>query len=94
MEFLQRQHPYLLMHLPPITHILLQSKHTLRLLLRQEKIAGYRLCGRSWDCGNKLGYLEANIEYAIRHPNIGSEFKRYLLDKIAGKDDAGTISEN
>ena len=72
----------------------LQLTDTLRLLLRQEKIAGYRLCGRSWDCGNKLGYLEANIEYAIRHPNIGSEFKRYLLDKIAGKDDAGTISEN
>ncbi|WP_406042225.1 UTP--glucose-1-phosphate uridylyltransferase GalU [Succinimonas sp.] len=65
----------------------LQLTDTMRLLLRREKIAGYCLKGRSWDCGNKLGYLEANIEYASRHPKIGADFRRFLSEKMAVLDE-------
>jgi len=34
--------------------------------------------GRSHDCGSKLGYMTANVEYALRHPELGDEFKSFL----------------
>jgi len=34
------------------------------------------------DCGSKLGYLEANVLYALRHPEIGKEFSAFL-DSLA-----------
>jgi UTP--glucose-1-phosphate uridylyltransferase len=34
--------------------------------------------GKSHDCGSKLGYMKANVEYAMRHPELGEEFSAYL----------------
>jgi UTP--glucose-1-phosphate uridylyltransferase len=34
--------------------------------------------GKSHDCGSKLGYMKANVEYAMRHPELGEEFSEYL----------------
>ncbi|WP_019001150.1 UTP--glucose-1-phosphate uridylyltransferase GalU [Succinimonas amylolytica] len=72
----------------------LQLTDTLRLLLRQEKIAGYCLCGKSWDCGNKLGYMEANIEYASRHPKIGAEFRKFLETVIREHNPSSAVRTN
>jgi UTP--glucose-1-phosphate uridylyltransferase len=43
----------------------------------------FALCfeGKRHDCGTKLGYLEATVAYALKHPEIGTEFKR-LLQKV------------
>ena len=47
-------------------------------LLRREKVFAYRYEGRRYDCGSKEGFLEANVELALEHPQIGPGFRDYL----------------
>jgi UTP--glucose-1-phosphate uridylyltransferase len=50
-------------------------------LLSYERVLAVRLPGRRFDCGSKLGYLQASVEYGLRHPEIGAEFTRYLKNR-------------
>ena len=52
-------------------------------LLREEQVVAHRYQGTRYDCGSKLGYLEATIEFGRRHPEVGADFSNYLkhLDK-------------
>lgn len=47
-------------------------------LLKYEKVRIYRVKGKRYDCGNKLGYLEATVEYGLAHPELGEDFAAYL----------------
>ncbi|MFH1603744.1 MAG: UTP--glucose-1-phosphate uridylyltransferase GalU [Pseudomonadota bacterium] len=47
-------------------------------LLHEEKVLAYRFKGKRYDCGSKLGYLQAMIAYGERHPEIGAAFTAYL----------------
>jgi UTP--glucose-1-phosphate uridylyltransferase len=47
-------------------------------LLRREKVFAYRYEGRRFDCGSKEGFLEANVELALAHPQLGPGFRNYL----------------
>jgi len=47
-------------------------------LLQKEKVFAYRFKGKRFDCGSKLGYMKANVEFGLQHPEIGSEFAEYL----------------
>ncbi|HEV3182570.1 MAG TPA: UTP--glucose-1-phosphate uridylyltransferase GalU [Steroidobacteraceae bacterium] len=47
-------------------------------LMREEAVYAYRFVGKRYDCGGKLGYLQATVEYALGHPSLGREFRRYL----------------
>jgi len=47
-------------------------------LLRREKVFAYRYEGRRYDCGSKEGFLEANVELALAHPEVGAGFREYL----------------
>lgn len=47
-------------------------------LLESESVFAYEFAGRRFDCGNKLGYLKATVEYALQHPEVKKEFKAYL----------------
>ena len=47
-------------------------------LMQFEKVLAYRFDGKRFDCGSKLGYMQANVEFAMRHPEIGTEFLAYL----------------
>src|SRR3954470_24283970 len=47
-------------------------------LLTQEGALAVRLPGRRFDCGSKLGYLQATVEFGVRHSEIGPEFTKYL----------------
>ena len=47
-------------------------------LLRSEKVFAYQYAGKRYDCGSKEGFLEANVELALRHPQIGAGFRAYL----------------
>ena len=38
----------------------------------------WEFTGKHYDCGNKLGYLEATVEYALKHPELGTAFADYL----------------
>ena len=47
-------------------------------LLAEEKVFAYPFDGIRYDCGSKLGYLQANVELGMKHPEIGAEFTQYL----------------
>jgi UTP--glucose-1-phosphate uridylyltransferase len=48
-------------------------------LLSDESVFAYRFEGKRYDCGNKLGYLQATVEFALNHPELGGNFEKYLL---------------
>ncbi|MDR1164035.1 MAG: UTP--glucose-1-phosphate uridylyltransferase GalU [Candidatus Accumulibacter sp.] len=47
-------------------------------LLAEESALAYHYRGRRFDCGSKLGYLQATVEFGLRHPEIGRDFSNYL----------------
>jgi UTP--glucose-1-phosphate uridylyltransferase len=47
-------------------------------LMREEAVYAYRFNGKRYDCGSKLGYLQATVEYALGHPQLGKDFRKYL----------------
>jgi UTP--glucose-1-phosphate uridylyltransferase len=47
-------------------------------LLRREKVFAYRYEGRRFDCGSKEGFLQANVELALAHPQLGPGFRAFL----------------
>lgn len=47
-------------------------------LLAEEKVLAYEFQGKRYDCGSKLGYLQATVEYALAHKGLGADFKQYL----------------
>ena len=49
-------------------------------LMEHEQVDAYYMKGKSHDCGSKLGYMKANIEFAMRHPELGEEFSAYLQE--------------
>jgi len=51
-------------------------------LLEKEPVFAYEFNGRRFDCGSKLGYLKATVEYALQHPELKREFRDYLNDIV------------
>ncbi|MGH8285159.1 MAG: UTP--glucose-1-phosphate uridylyltransferase GalU [Steroidobacteraceae bacterium] len=49
-------------------------------LMREEAVYAHRFTGKRYDCGSKLGYLQATVEYGLRHPQLGTPFRRYLQE--------------
>ncbi len=49
-------------------------------LMAEERVLAYSLLGRRYDCGSKIGYLQATVEYALKHPELRGEFSDYLRD--------------
>jgi UTP--glucose-1-phosphate uridylyltransferase len=47
-------------------------------LLQEEDVLAHEFEGTRYDCGSKLGYLQANLRFALRHPEVGAEFRKYL----------------
>jgi UTP--glucose-1-phosphate uridylyltransferase len=47
-------------------------------LLKEEPVIACEFSGRRYDCGSKLGYLQATVEYALRHPEVNGGFRAYL----------------
>ncbi|HUP59281.1 MAG TPA: UTP--glucose-1-phosphate uridylyltransferase GalU [Thermoanaerobaculia bacterium] len=56
----------------------IQLTDALRELLKQGDFYGYVFEGRRYDAGEKLGYLKATVDYALRHPQLAAEFREYL----------------
>ena len=53
-------------------------------MLPESAVTAYRLQGKRFDCGSKLGYLEAVVAYALRHPELGADFERILQQYHVG----------
>ena len=47
-------------------------------LLEEEEVLAYTFMGRRYDCGSKLGYLEATVEYGLKHPEVAANFAAFL----------------
>jgi UTP--glucose-1-phosphate uridylyltransferase len=60
-------------------------------LMGEEAVYAHRFTGKRYDCGSKLGYLQATVEFGLAHPQLGKEFRNYLkhltLVTGASKDD-------
>lgn len=59
---------------------------SLGLLAREGSLHGYRFEGIRYDAGNKLDYMKANVEYALRDPALGGDFMDYLKHLIKGTE--------
>ena len=47
-------------------------------LLKEQRVLAYNFKGRRFDCGSKLGYLKAQVEFALEHEEVGEEFREFL----------------
>ena len=47
-------------------------------LIQEQTVLAYEFEGKRYDCGSKLGYLKANVEYALKHPELADQFRAYL----------------
>ena len=56
----------------------IQLTDAIAALLREEPVMALEFSGSRYDCGSKLGYLQANVELALRREDIGPEFSAYL----------------
>ena len=52
-------------------------------LIADEPVFAYAFEGKRYDCGSKLGYLEATVEFALKHPQLGRKFADYLTRRVA-----------
>jgi UTP--glucose-1-phosphate uridylyltransferase len=50
-------------------------------LMQEQQILAYRYAGTRYDCGSKLGYLRATVEFGLRHPEVGAAFADYLASR-------------
>ncbi len=66
-------------------------------LMREEAVYAHRFRGKRYDCGSKLGYLQATVEYALGHPSLGKDFRKYLrtleLNGESKRDGGGARKE-
>ena len=58
-------------------HSLLQQDG-IAALLKEQAVYAMPFEGRRYDCGSKLGYLQATVELALEHPELGDRFRAYL----------------
>ena len=70
----------ILEHLPPGRGGEIQLTDAINELSQTDPIYAYEFEGKRYDCGDKLGYLKANVIYGLRHPKLGEEFKAFLKE--------------
>lgn len=56
----------------------IQLTDAISMMIQEQTVLAYEFEGTRYDCGSKLGYLKANVEYGMKHPEIGGEFTQYL----------------
>ena len=49
------------------------------------KVFAYNFSGKRYDTGNKLGYLKATVEFALRREDLGPDFRKYLEELVGNK---------
>ena len=71
----------------------LQLTDAVQSLLTEEQVLAYRYFGTRFDCGSKLGYLKATVEFALRHPEVKAEFEAYLQTYMQANMSAGVPAQ-
>lgn len=75
----------LLAKTPPGAGDEIQLTDSIAMLMEKETVEAYHLKGISHDCGNKLGYMQAFVEYGVRHNTLGGDFKAWLESTVGNK---------
>lgn len=65
-------------NIKPGAHGEIQLTDAISGLLKVEPVYALEFLGKRYDCGNKLGYLQAIVNYGLKHPEVAKEFKEYL----------------
>jgi UTP--glucose-1-phosphate uridylyltransferase len=60
----------------------IQLTDAIDMLMETKQVNAFHMSGKSHDCGSKLGYMQAFVEYGIRHEALGEDFKAYLKDVV------------
>lgn len=60
----------------------IQLTDAIAMLLAQSPVEAYSLTGKSHDCGDKIGYMKAFVEYGLRHNATGESFRQWLRDEF------------
>ncbi|MBW3164245.1 UTP--glucose-1-phosphate uridylyltransferase GalU [Ferrimonas balearica] len=63
----------------------IQLTDAIAMLMEQQEVEAFHMTGRSHDCGNKLGYMQAQVEYGLRHPELGQGLRAYLQQLVAAE---------
>ena len=56
----------------------IQLTDAIDILIEQETVEAFHMTGKTFDCGDKLGYMQAFTEYSLHHDKFGKEFKEYI----------------
>lgn len=56
----------------------IQLTDAIDMLIEKETVEAFHMTGESFDCGDKIGYMKAFVEYGIRHDKLGKEFKAFI----------------
>jgi len=70
----------LLAFTPPGAGDEVQLTDAIATLMNLEQVDAYYMMGKSHDCGSKLGYMKANVEFALRNQEFGAEFREFLAE--------------
>jgi UTP--glucose-1-phosphate uridylyltransferase len=62
----------------------LQLTDGIAALLKEQQVLAYAFEGQRFDCGSKLGYMQAQVDFALKHPEISSAFKAWLTERFCG----------
>jgi len=62
----------------------LQLTDGIAALLQEQQVLAYAFAGQRFDCGSKLGYMQAQVDFALKHPEISSEFQAWLAERFCG----------
>lgn len=62
----------------------IQLTDAIAMLMETQTVNAYYMQGKSHDCGNKLGYMQANVEHALHHAELGEDFAKYLKNIVKG----------
>lgn len=56
----------------------IQLTDAIDMLIEKETVEAFHMTGQTFDCGDKIGYMQAFVEYGLQHPKLGAPFKDYL----------------
>lgn len=70
---------------PPGAGDEIQLTDAIDMLMADETVEAFHMSGKSHDCGDKIGYLKAFVEYGLRHKELGTEFEDYLKSVIVSE---------
>ena len=62
----------------------IQLTDALQVLLKKRPIYGYVFKGKRYDAGDKIGYLKATVDLALKNPQVSEQLKKYLIEVVEG----------